>query len=108
MQQKFRISSLKGIIGEKEKKILFLDRLITEKANENHQLIMRERKIVKEHKAVSAALEELQVELAETRERHGEQIAVVHEREKVKFETERAIFANSLRDKDDQIEKLSS
>lgn len=40
-----RSSNLKAILSERNQKIKFLDKLIIEKSNENHQLVMQDRKL---------------------------------------------------------------
>ena len=69
-------------------------------------MMMNERKVVKENRSLHHALEELRLRLERESEGRRMDVEYVKEKEKVKFETERAIFVRSNQQKDIELEKL--
>lgn len=69
---------------------------------------MRERKTARDNKFLNSTLEGVKSRLQKEKQEHQQEMNLLREKERVKFETERAIFVQSLHEKDVQIDKLSS
>lgn len=101
-----KIAALKGKVQERRRKIDFLDRLLIEKSNEVHHAILKERKMAKELKQQAEAVETLRRKVKEMEESQQAATELLRERERVRFEVERSIFASCLKERDGEIEKL--
>lgn len=104
---RIKISMMKETIDEKTKKIEYLDRLLTDKSNECHKALIKERKMNKEIKGQAEVIQKMKTQLQLQEEKYRSSVEILKERENLRFETEKTIFKRALSEKDEEIEKLT-